>query len=113
MEDSMKRIILIVTTGYIIVALYASTFGAPPQILTPQGDSTNRPAVYPNTAQPTPMNSTNRVSQTGGNPNLPPAYQGGPSNLHDTIGTNEPNRGYNQTPQPTVTNHPNPTLPMQ
>ena len=108
----MKGIILVVTVGFGLVALYASPVSTTAVATADQNDSTNRQAVFPNTGQPTQMNGTNRLSQTGGNPNLPPAYQGGPSNLHDTIGTNEPNRGFNQTPQPTVTNHPNPTLPM-
>ena len=111
----MKRIIFLVIAGFIVlVVLCAPLLGATPEILTPQDNSTSRPAVSPSTGQPTLIPAgTNRVSQTGGNPNLPPAYQGGITNLHDTVGTNEPNRGFNQTPQPTVTNHPNPTLPMQ
>lgn len=43
------------------------------------------------------------------NPSLPPAYQGGIRNLHDTIGTNAANRGNDQ---PTLTNHPNPNLQL-
>ena len=97
----MKGIILLVTVGFGVVALYASTVSTTALATADQNNSTS-PAVFPSTGQPTPMNATNHVSQTGGI-----------SNLHDTIGTNEPNRGYNQTPQPTVTNHPNPTLPMQ
>jgi hypothetical protein len=106
----MNRIVFVVIAGFIVlVVLCAPLLGAPPQILTPQSDPTNHPAVFPTTGQPTPMNGTNRVSQTGGNPNLPPAYQGGPSNLHDTIGTNAVNHGNDH---PTLTNHPNPNLQM-
>jgi hypothetical protein len=111
MKTNSKRIVFFVSAGFMIVALYASTIGATPDILTPQNGSTNHPVVYPNTGQPIQMTATNQVSQTGGNPNLPPAYRGGISNLDDTIGTNAPKRGYNQMPQPTVTNHPDPTLP--
>jgi hypothetical protein len=105
----MKGIILVVTVGFSVVALYASTLSTTALATADQSDPTNHPAVFPNTGQPTPMNGTNRVSQTGGNPNLPPAYQGGPSNLHDTLGTNAANRGNDQ---PTLTNHPNPNLQL-
>jgi hypothetical protein len=104
----MKGIILAVTVGFSVVALYASTFSTKALATADQNDSTS-PAVFPSTGQPTPMNTTNQVSKTGGNPNLPPAYKGGPSNLHDTIGTNAANQGNDQ---PTLTNHPNPNAQM-
>jgi uncharacterized membrane protein YraQ (UPF0718 family) len=72
-------------------------------------DQPNRPAVFPNTAQPTPLGSTNQTSRTNTNATLPPMYQGGVSNLHDTVGTNAVNHGY---ANPTLTNRPNPNLQM-
>lgn len=72
-------------------------------------DSTNHPAVFPNTGQPIPMGDTNQTSRTSTNATLPPMYQGGISNLHDTIGTNAVNHGY---AHPTLTNRPNPNLQM-
>jgi hypothetical protein len=72
-------------------------------------DSTNLPAVFPHTADPTPLGDTNQTSRTSTNATLPPAYQGGIADLHDTIGTNAVNHGYNN---PTLTNRPNPNLQM-
>lgn len=72
-------------------------------------EQSNRPAVFPNTGQPTPLGGTNQISRTGTNATLPPAYQGGISNLNDTIGTNAVNHGY---ANPTLTNRPNPNLQM-
>jgi hypothetical protein len=72
-------------------------------------DSTNHPTAFPNSNQPIPLGDTNQILPTTTNTTLPPAYQGGIANLHDTIGTNAVNHGNNQ---PTLTNHPNPIVQM-
>jgi hypothetical protein len=76
--------------------------------VTPPEES-NHPAVFPHTADPTPLGDTNQASRTSTNTSLPPMYRGGISNLHDRIGTNAANHGYND---PTLTNRPNPNLQM-
>ena len=64
-------------------------------------DASNHPAVFPHTADPTPLGNTNQTSRTSTNATLPPSYQGTISNLHDTIGTNAVNHGNdNPDPQP-------------
>jgi hypothetical protein len=70
-------------------------------------DEPNHPVVLPSTGEPTPLGNTNQTSRTSTNSTLPPAYQGGIKDLHDTIGTNAVNHGYNQ---PTLTNQPNPDM---
>ena len=72
-------------------------------------DSTNHPVVLPGTAQPIPLGDTNQTSRTSTNATLPPMYQGGIRNLHDTIGTNTVNHGNDN---PTLTNQPNPSQIM-
>jgi hypothetical protein len=72
-------------------------------------DQSNRPAVFPNTGQPIPLGGTNQTSRLSSNTTMPSLYQGSISNLHDTIGTNAVNHGYNN---PTLTNRPNPNLQM-
>src|ERR1035441_3237764 len=59
-------------------------------------DEPNHPVVLPSTGEPTPLGNTNQTSRTSTNSTLPPAYQGGIKDLHDTIGTNAVNHGYNQ-----------------
>ena len=93
-----------------IAGVCALSLAALAQMTNPGPEGTNRPVVYPNTAQrPIPLGETNRTSQVGRNTNLPSAYQDGISNLNDTIGTNSPNHGY---AHPTLTNRPNPNLQM-
>jgi len=58
MKTNTNRIVFFVSAGFAIVALYASTIGATPDILTPQNDPTNHPAVYPNTGQPIQLTAT-------------------------------------------------------
>ena len=53
-------------------------------------DSTNHPAVFPNTGKPIPLAD---ASRTNNNAALPPMSQGTISNLHDKIGTNAVNHG--------------------
>jgi hypothetical protein len=74
--------------------------------VSPQ-DPTNHPAAFPSTNQPIPLGDTNQILRTTTNTALPPAYQGGIRNLHDTIGTNAVNHGNDQ---PTLTNQPNPEM---
>jgi hypothetical protein len=97
---TLKASILVVVTMMSVCALAMA--------LSDQEQS-NHPAVFPHTADPIPLGGTNQTSGTTTNKTLPGMYQGGISNVNDTIGTNAVNRGYNN---PTLTNRPNPNLQM-
>jgi hypothetical protein len=57
--------------------------------VSPMDSTNNYPAVFPNTARPTPLAD---AARTNNNAALPPMDRGTISNLHDTIGTNAVNQ---------------------
>jgi hypothetical protein len=91
-----------------IWSMGAIVWGDPPQIIVPGEQTSNRPAVFPNTSRPVPLGRTNQPSQMGNGTNLPSGNQNAISNLDNTLGTNQPNRGVSHP----VTNRPNPNLQM-
>jgi hypothetical protein len=70
-------------------------------------DSTNSPTIIRGTNQSSLATGTSRITT---NATLPPMYQGGISNLHDTAGTDAVNHGNDNL---TPTNPPTPHEPPQ
>jgi hypothetical protein len=103
---TFSSMVMVAVMAWVVAVVIGA--GALTESLNAQEQS-NRPAVFPNTGQPTPLDGTNQTSRTSTNATLPRMYQGGISNLHDTIGTDAVNRGY---ANPTLTNRPNPNLQM-
>jgi hypothetical protein len=103
---TFSSMVVVAVVAWVVAVVIGA--GALTESLNAQEQS-NRPAVFPNTAQPTPLGGTNQTSQTSTNTTLPSMYQGGVTNLHDRIGTDAVNHGYNN---PTLTNRPNPNLQM-
>jgi hypothetical protein len=84
MENTMKKHMYTWFIISVIVGTCAIGLAISPD------ESTNHPAVFPNTGKPVPLAD---ASRTNNNAALPPMYQGTISNLHDKIGTNAVNHG--------------------